>query len=373
MTSTLIPEKPLVISPTLATTIGLEDAAMLTILGDVAQAQGNLATLKLNHEDIMRLMPFWQEHDIQRISNNLRNNGIIELLSAPFTQSHQLHVRFASGVLNTSPSASPSHSATPSIQPQVNRGANIIAANWQPDRELMAQIAQYNIPDYFIRQQLPEFIAYWRGSGKVHHAWGAKFLKHTIRKWRENETELFQRDQEIAMHAQWRPSPDALDILIQHAAINSAFVEDAIPEFVLYWAERGDVGRIWNSKFIQHVKRQWAYFTHAMKHDTQPQRMTENWQPSNDVFDILRLANIDTGFAKQQISEFVLFWRDSNKLQPSWNTKFLQHIKYLWAQQHSLISSSQAKHHEGQQLSRKPRSTRDRSLIEDLTDRSWAS
>lgn len=370
MTSTLIPEKPLVISPTLATTLGLEGATMLTILGDVAQTQGTQTTLTLGHEEIARLMPFWQEHDIQRISNNLRNNGIIELLSAPFTQSHELHVHFADGVINTAPIPI----TAPSIQPQENRGANIIAANWQPDRELMAQIAQYNIPDHFVRQQLPEFITYWRGSGKAHHAWGAKFLKHVIRKWRENETEIFQRDQEISMHAAWRPSPDALDILVQHAAINAAFVEDAVAEFVLYWAERGDVGRTWNSKFIQHVKRQWAYFTHAMKHDTQPQPMTDNWQPSRDVFDILKLANIEIEFARQQISEFVLFWRDSNKLQPSWNTKFLQHVKYVWAKQHALNSQlPQAKHHEGQQSSHQSSHTRDRSLVEDLTDRSWAS
>ncbi len=370
MTSALIPEKPLVISPSLATTIGLEEATMLTILGDIATLNSTEQTVRVNQADANRLMPFWQAHDIQRISNNLRDKGIVALLSAPFTQSLELYARFAEGVLSSNQRLPP----TGNLQAPARRGANIIAANWQPDSELLKQIAQYNIPESFVRQQLPEFITYWRERGESHHAWGAKFLKLIIRKWGENRTELFQRDQETSMLGHWHPSEEAFEVLVKHAGINQTFVEDAIPEFVLYWQERGDVGRTWNSRFIQHVKRQWARFTNALEHDTHPKPLPENWQPSPDVYDVLRLANIDLKFAQQQAPEFTLYWRDSHELQTSWNTKFLQHVKYQWAKQHSLNSHlSQAKHHEGQQPSSQSSHTRDRSLVEDLTDRSWAS
>ncbi|NRA25561.1 MAG: hypothetical protein HRU08_14040, partial [Oleispira sp.] len=33
------------------------------------------------------------------------------------------------------------------------------------------------------------------------------------------------------------------------------------------------------------------------------------------------------------IAEFVLYWRDSNQLQTSWNSKFLQYVKQQWARQ----------------------------------------
>ncbi|RYZ86559.1 MAG: hypothetical protein EOO68_28720, partial [Moraxellaceae bacterium] len=268
------------------------------------------------------------------------------------------------------------------------RGANLIAANWQPDEELLRQIAQHNIPEYFIRQQIPEFITYWRERGETSHSWGAKFLKDVLHKWRNHQTQTAQaarlqnqgendfvkRDQDIAMHPDWRPSKDALEVLVKHANISFAFVEDAIPEFVLYWQERGEVGRTWNSKFIQHVKRQWVRYSSTLEHDTEPKRIPENWQPSTDLFDVLRLANIDMEFAKRQVAEFLLFWRDSNQLYASWNTKFLQHVKFHWAKQHALTSLTpqQGNSHAGQQSTHSTSSTRDRSLVEDLTDRSWA-
>ena len=70
-------------------------------------------------------------------------------------------------------------------------------------------------------------------------------------------------------------------------------------------------------------------------------------------------ANIDLKFAQHQVAEFVLFWRDSNQVHASWNTRFLQFVKQRWAKRHS----------EGDPQSK---STRDLTLAEQLTDRSWA-
>jgi hypothetical protein len=376
MTSSLIPEKPLTISPALAATIGLEEATMLSLLAEVALYRPRVPAsgqewLVLEEELVQKIMPFWSGYDVQRVSKSLRDKGVILLGSAPYSESRELRVVFE-GV-----AATPAATAAPSQPAPAARevgGANLIAPNWQPDQELMRHIAQHNIPDYFVRQQLPEFIAYWRERGEPHHAWGAKFLKHLLRQWREHETDIVRRDQDSAMHSGWRPSRDALEVLVKHADISLAFIEDAIPEFVLYWQERGEVGRTWNSKFIQHVKRQWLRYNSALENDTEPRRIPDDWQPSQDLFDVLRLANIDVEFARSQVPEFLLFWRDSNQLHSSWNTKFLQHVKYHWAKQHALsqVNPQQAGHHAGQQATHQSGRTRDRSLVEDLTDRSWA-
>ncbi|WP_339615690.1 DnaT-like ssDNA-binding domain-containing protein [uncultured Gilvimarinus sp.] len=374
MTSTLLPEKPLLLSPSLAATIGLEEAVMLSTLSELVTAGQAPNAVSLNAAGAAERLGFWSPEDVQRISKNLQEKGLIDILSPPFTASGELRVCFAAGVIAEPASASaPAPKPAPPPPPAV-RQSNTIGAQWQPDSELMAQIAQYNIPDYFIRQQLPEFVTYWRERGEAHHAWGAKFLKHVVRQWREHETGLFKRDQDAAMQEAWRPSRDAMQLLVRNAGISQAFVEDAIPEFVLYWRERGDVGRTWNSKFIQHVKRQWARYTSALEHDTAPQRIAPDWQPSRDVYDVLKLANIDVAFARRQVPEFVLFWRDSNQLNASWNTKFLQHVKHHWARQHALNAQpTQVHSHAGQQQTTATSATRDRSLIEDLTDRSWAS
>lgn len=384
MNSSLIPEKPLCISPSLAATIGLEEACMLSLLSEVATHQqgeqrDGRRWLQLDESRVARLMPFWTDYDIERISRNLKDKGIILLSSAPYTSSRDLCIAFNEG--EVLPNLAP---ANPVIA-----SANRIDPSWQPDQELLRRIAEHSIPETFTRQQIPEFITYWRERGEISHAWGAKFLKHVVHQWREHQTQLarqtrelardseaefLQRDLEVAMHSDWRPSRDALEVLVKHANISLAFVEDAIPEFVLYWQERGDVGRTWNSKFIQHVKRQWVRYNSALEHDTEPRRIPESWQPSPEVFDVLRLANIDLEFAKRQVAEFLLFWRDSNQVYSSWNTKFLQHVKYHWAKQHALttVNSQQVNSHAGQQQPHTARSTRDRSLVEDLTDRSWA-
>jgi hypothetical protein len=386
MSSSLIPERPLLVSPSLAATIGLEEACMLSLLSDVAAyrplvARDGQRWLELDESLVLSAMPFWSPQDIQRISKNLRDQGVILLASAPFTESRKLTIAFNDG----QPARKPveNHSPLPIIN--MGGGANFIAPNWQPDQELMRQVAQHNIPEDFVRQQVPEFITYWRERGETSHSWGAKFLKDVLHKWRnhqtqmarqarENNEEFLNRDKDIAMHMNWRPSKDALEVLVKHAGISYAFVEDAIPEFVLYWQERGEVGRTWNSKFIQHVKRQWVRYSSALEHDTEPKRIPENWQPGNEMFDVLRLAEINMEFAKQQVAEFVLYWRESNQLYASWNTKFLQHVKYHWAKQHALVSiTQQGNHHAGQQSNHPTSSTRDRSLVQDLTDRSWAN
>ncbi len=334
--------------------------------------------LRLTEDSIQRFMPFWTEHDIQRISKNLADTGILLIHSAPYTRSRELHFAFNEQAPSSQGAEFHTEQAPrPPAMQTIKPGANRIAPNWQPNGDLIKQLGQHSIPVEFVYEQLPEFITYWSERDEPHHSWGSKFLKQVLRKWRERQSEFGRRDQEIAIFSGWQPSQDALDIMIRQAQVNPAFIDDAVPEFVLYWQERGEKSRAWNSKFIQHVRRQWARYNSALEHETEPRRIPPNWQPNDDVFDVLKLANIDLAFARGLVPEFVLFWRDGNQVHTSWNTKFLQHAKYHWARRHQLTikntHSLQAAHHAGQQNPSLTSRTRDRSLVDDLTDRSWAS
>jgi len=172
--------------------------------------------------------------------------------------------------------------------------------------------------------------------------------------------------QSNALNSGWHPSQDALEIL-HRADVNPDFITDAIPEFVLYWRERGEAHSTWNSKFIAHIRRQWAIYTKTMELDYEPREIAANWQPSEDVYDILRLANIDIAFARDLVAEFVLFWRDTQQIQRSWNTKFLQHAKYQWATRHQM-----GQHYAGQQVTDRSAQSERKTTFEHLTDRSWA-
>jgi len=367
MASSLIPEKPLLVSPSLAATIGLEEAAMLSGLDELVSHRtldykNNLAWLTLNETEMAGLFPFWTAHDIQRISKNLSDKGIIVINSVPFTEGK--HLCFALNEKQNSQQQS-TPIKTPAAHNTFVQGANRMSPSWQPSDDVITQISQRNIPEQFIREQIPEFVTYWRERDETSHAWGGKFLKHVIHAWRNHETQFYRNESATNMNNQWQPSFDALEVLVKHAGINKQFVEDAIPEFVLYWEERGDSSRTWNSKFIQHVRRQWNRYTATVENDTVPKVIPASWQPGEDVYDVLRLANIDINFAKTLLSEFVIFWLDSKQVYSSWNTKFLQHVKFHWAKSHSNNMQAGGSTQANQR-------TRDRSLAEDLSDRSWA-
>jgi hypothetical protein len=366
MSSSLLNERPLVISPTLAATIGLEEAVMLQLLHDFARFSpqaGHAAWREIDARQLRDLLPFWDAHDCERVAGNLRDKGVLAIDADALERS---------GMLRFSLDAAANPAAARSREPaQMPGGKTPIASRWQPDAELLRHLALHGISREFADAQRDEFMIYWTERGEPAHSWNAKFRTHVIRRWREHEATAGVKEvlpQRIA--AEWQPDIDALEIL-QRAGVSRHFIEDAVPEFVLYWTERGEAARTWNSRFVSHVKRQWARYTQTMELDADPRLLAPDWQPKQDVFDILQMANIDAAFARALLPEFVLYWTERGEAYPSWNSKFLQYVKYHWARSHGAGGSTEPLYANRQGTGGK-RSTRARSLVEDLTDRSWA-
>lgn len=365
--SSLIPDKPLVVSPTLAATIGLEEAVMLQLLHEcmvhrAAVTHNGFAWLELDHAAITALMPFWQAQDIQRVATSLRDKGIIIIASAPFLQSQSLKFAFnekVQALVADRMKAGASATAQAPVNPAGRSSANLIAANWQPGDEVLKQLAQLGIPGAFAREQVPEFVTYWRGRNESHHSWEARFLKQVVRLWRERET-VFAAQQSHVDENNWRPSEDALEILLNNN-IGRDFIDEAIPEFVLYWRERGESVHTWNSKFVEHVKRLWAKVNHALKHDSEPRPISDDWQPDPEVYEVLDMAGIDRDFARQLVPEFVLYWKEAGGLKASWNSAFVQQVKYHWAKRQQNDNADQ----------RDRAGSHDTGFIEKHTDSSW--
>lgn len=381
--SSLIPERQLVFSPALAATIGLEEAIFLQHLGEFfqhhePQIQNGFAWLSIERGQLERALPFWSPIDLHRISRALVDKGILLISSPPLHSAEHLVFALNESVRTKEPAAAqaaPNNytQAATAEPPLQRRSAGLLPAHWSPSEDLLTLLTMnHTIPRQFALDQLEDFIFYWRERGETNHAWENKFRQHVRSQWRRQEqsqSEAFRVKQPTVLDNKWRPSLDALEIL-ERNEVDQEFLEQAIPEFVLYWRERGTNPKDLNSKFIQHIRIQWAKYTSAMEHSTEPKRITEQWYPPEDVMDILNMSHIDADFARSMIPEFIIYWRDSNQAHTSWNTKFIQHVKYNWAKRHKMDQTGQS--NAGQQGSNPTGRTRDRSLQDDLSDTSWA-
>jgi len=379
--SSLVPERQLVFSPGLAATIGLEEAILLQHLqaqfeqGN-PQHRGGFAWLRVERDYLLRSLPFWSAIDLHRVLRSLVDKGVLLVESPPIHSEEHLvfalnePVRREAEPSPVSAAPDPSQSVTDAGR---SRGPARLPGNWSPSEDLLQLLAlNHNIPRQFALDQLEDFIFYWRERGDTSHAWENKFRQLVTSRWRrqqQDEAESFRKQTPKTLDNHWRPNEDAMEIMLRDG-IDPGFIEQTIPEFILYWRERGSKPEGLNSKFIQHIRMQWTRYSAGLERSTEPRAITEDWQPSADVFDILSMAHIDRSFAMSLVPEFILYWRDSNQLHTSWNSKFLQHVKYQWARRHQLGNTDGS--YDGQSGSRAARSTRDRSLADDLSDTSWA-
>lgn len=377
MQSSLVPERPLIISPTLAATIGLEEAVLLHVLTELMahralREKDRLRWVELSQQDLCDALPFWAFIDIKRVQKSLLDLGLI--LLDPNTgkdDTSYFAVNQPRELEQESRSSTPIGNAPPRVEqgPGVH-GASYIPADWQPSQDWIKQCRQQNIPEEFVHQLVPSFVMYWRDRKQSRFSWGNAFYKHVLREWRSEQNRRGLSELDAQMSAEWWPSDDALSIL-ENAGISSTFIEDAIPEFVLYWRERGASNGAWNTRFIDHIRRQWGKYSASIHHDTQARRIPEDWQPAPECFDILNMAEIDEEFARQKVSEFVLYWRDTNQVHASWNTRFLQFIKYQWARRLEESRNLSVLHAEDKSFTGKGAQDLG-AAFQRFTDRSWA-
>jgi len=387
-------------------------------------------------------MSFWTPYDIQRISQRLRDLGILLLVSPPYNQSRVLKFAF-----NQRQHSVTQHQSTTGNQPpntqraDISPGATLISPQWEPSTEVLASLGQQGIPEHFAREQLPEFIHYWRESGQPQRSWGAKFISYVKRQWafhttklnrdsqatalprqwapsdalsqqiaadgipstfvqkslsrfrlyhrtsgtthtqwdmpffswlkedwEKQETPFIDKKKSTSMAISWQPSQHTLEYLQYSYGIELSFINDCIPEFCHKWIEKNAVHSEWGTIFAKHVIEQWRFVQAGVNSNPEAKPIAKSWQPSADCLSILEVqSGIDRDFIMARVPEFVLYW--SNRAQPkhSWDNIFLRNIKHQWAQAHQGTS------HEGQQGHTASNRTKDRTVAQQLTDRSWAS
>ena len=319
---------------------------------------------------LSQLAPFWSKTELHRLSCNLAEKGIIILKNDSNDDEQTLCFAF-----NEPATEVRSNVAKDNYRLNKNavtsKQAQFIKNDWHPSEDALRQLSQLGATREFALQQVPQFVAYWRDKKVPRYSWESKYLKEVWRQWQKLEANNQLRSQQIAIDREWRPSEDAMQILTDKGGISANFVEDAVPEFILYWRERGGVSNTWDTKFIHHVRRQWQFFVGMTERELQPKPITSAWRPKESVYDVLNMANIDRQFAEALLPEFILYWQENGALQSSWSTKFLQYIKGQWARESQTKSLENG--YERQIKNDRKGRLRDRSIIDALSDRSWAT
>ena len=286
-------------SKEIANTIGLEEAVLLEHLKQEESLYGQVSM-----QQICSDISFWSNEKIFEVLTQLIKTGLI-------------NETIVDGVRHFS--SKKHNKKTPTSYRD----------KWVPDKDVIDQINEYGIPEDFANLQIDDFKKLNQERNEKDINWGVKFLRFVIKKWRHKEVEDNKKMKTKPIDKNWVPDMDAKEILI-NSGINEDFIDKEVPEFVLYWTERKEESDIWNSKFIAHIRRQWGRFKEIKENDNSPSVMTSDWNPNSDFFDILEMTDIPKEFAENAKLEFVMYWKESGQSLNSWNSKFLQHVKYQW-------------------------------------------
>lgn len=365
----LLNDTPLCISTSLAANIGLEAAVLLSVINMGAQNTQNDGVL-INSDWLRGKLPFWNDDQIHQHLVNLHEQGLLTLSSPVFPNTHEQQLWFAN------------HQTAPQ-QPLTKTPA---LHDWQPQADTLTRLEQHGIARSFSLAQRDAFILQGSEQGSSRNDWNTRFFRYVKQQWvqkshcvahkQDNALEPWERTsfsptqpQAQTMNLSWQPSEDAVKILVGSGVPND-FIYESVPEFALYWCERGDAHKTWNSKFIQHVRMQWARVEATDKHAHAPMPIGDQWQPSEDCYAILEMAYIDINFAKNLVNEFTLYWKDSGQVHISWNSRFLQYVKQRWGKQLATQTAGDVSH---EQRSNQPSYTTAQASIQRLNDTSWAN
>jgi len=314
---------------------------MLSIIDDISrhkkgQESRGYLWHEVSGEELKQHMPFWNDLDIQRISQRLRDLGIILLLSAPFEQSSQLKFAFnqeamqQAGVRRANnhqaskkPSLAPQANQTGIERPQNSRapqgGATLIPPNWQPDKETLMTLAQLNIPEHFSREQFPEFVHYWRQRGESQRSWGSKYVQHVKRQWTHH---VAKTSKATPLPTNWQPSEE----LKQHIA------KEGIPvTFVQKSLHSNATQTNWDMPFFSWLKKDWEKQDTPFIDKKKSLPMSENWQPDSHTINYLTTSQgIEKKFIEECIPEFIHKWIEKKAVYSEWGNIFAEHVIQQW-------------------------------------------
>jgi hypothetical protein len=127
--------------------------------------------------------------------------------------------------------------------------------DWTPSQDALDILAQADIDIIFAESVRAEFILYWSERGGPPKEVNSRFVEHVRRRWLKHTSQMHHSNEPTRIPRNWEPDTSVYETL-RLAGIEQADAQALLPEFVMYWVDSNEVHTSWNSKFLQHVKRQ---------------------------------------------------------------------------------------------------------------------
>ena len=314
----LIPDRQLTFSPELAETIGLEEAILLQALGTKLTDRDGWTTIVL--QELQQTLPFWSIDHITQLSDKLVALGILArsahhdtailVLSATALAEPSRRVEPESSAPIHRPGTAfetqsrhwqpgdalidllvmtqgiprtfvdsiasqflPSESGR-DIDTQFRQHALArwraqqglttafeistpppFGKDWRPNQDAFEILEQAGIDAEFADSVRGEFVLYWRERGGPPKEINTRFVEHVRRRWLRHTSQIHHSTEPTRIPRHWQPDVAVYDTL-GLAGITEQDAKALLPEFVMYWLDSNEVHTSWNSKFLQHVKRQ---------------------------------------------------------------------------------------------------------------------
>ena len=128
--------------------------------------------------------------------------------------------------------------------------------DWVPSQDALDILAQAGIDIVFAESVRAEFILYWSERGGPPKEVNSRFVEHVRRRWLKHTSQLHHSTEPTRIPRNWQPIP--LSTRRSASRELQSQSQALLPEFVMYWVDSNEVHTSWNSKFLQHVKRQCA-------------------------------------------------------------------------------------------------------------------
>ena len=324
----LIPDRQLTFSPELAETIGLEEAVLLQALGTLLDNNQGWTAVRVSQ--LQHTLSFWSVDHITRLLDKLVSLGIlrqqagdtadslllstltdappsataagpsaiqqentawrpsaaieellnlnhgippqfIEQAAAQFVpaEGREAHTQFRQFVLGRWREQQQSQTPQPSafeISTPLPFGRD-----WVPSQDALDILSQAGIDIVFAESVRAEFILYWTERGGPPREVNSRFVEHVRRRWLRHTSQMHHSTEPTRIARNWQPDPSVYETLAL-AGIEENHARALLPEFVMYWLDSNEVHISWNSKFLQHVKRQCRVAGHGDQNGGQTRR-----------------------------------------------------------------------------------------------------